>query len=1077
MTEVVNGNADPTVGFDLNHSDESQSEQGNGNENNQQQLNIPRDKPYGRRDELRFLTQALSRCTTGNRSEVVIVQGPPGSGKTTLTNQLRSYVAKTGGCFAVGKFDRLRKNQPGVGIMEALNQICHLLLHNDDLETIRRSLLFKLGGDASFLQALLPSLASVLDADDIEFSPSSLQAFPRLKGACRRFLNAVAAPNRPIVLLFEDLDHAGVGCLQIIRSLITDEISRHVLILGTCRDAEVSKALIPGGEDQWGATRVALDGLSMDAITWMVSDTLRKPYGHVAPLSEFISKKTGGNPYFILHLLQKLWEKSLLVWVPEESHWTFDMDVIHASDEDLGTLLSLVQDKVHQLDSRTQHVLQVAACIGYSFNGNLLKEVIQADTSILSNECKSRSHANDVDAILNLCIDQSMIEIGPTGEFSFVHEMVHELFYNMLVEKRKEKIHYVVGMRIRARASKLESGNTEMDSLTFTTMDHLNRARSILTKPDEMAKISKLNLKAATCAISKSAFVSAIDYLESALNWIGGGNWSSHYNLTLSITNEFAKAYYGIGDADACKKSVDLVAEKARCLEDKLEAYFTLIDSLAAQGKNEAVIEFCLPILQGLGEKFPRKLSKTQMSFEMMKTKRKLKGMSDSAILLIPEMRDAKKISIMGLIVAIGHHAYFLQQREMLFLATMRCIQLTLAHGRAGKTAYVFACYGMVHACMNNYKDAYRFGELAVKLTDITSEKGSMAQTVCIASCFCLHWERNLQELVEPLSRACQVGNECGDIEWAILSSVVLVSASLASGRHLFELEEETRTLCQDMSLYNNHEDTLRICLPLWQGVLNLLSRGKEALTLTGDAMDQHELVEICSKTNNVAALSSVWYVRLQLACYFQSWNVALVMIENLEQSKHFQIGSFSFYHQKFFESLAYIALDRQNMSRKYQSKVAKTVKELKKMFNNGTVSCEPLVLLLEAEVASLQNNKNGLKKAYDEAVAAAEARDMSNIRALANECAGTVFLNYDDYLSDQYLSEALEYYFQWGAMGKVEQLETDHQSLHSKPKVVTSVTSSRGSRTNSTGRRSKGSKGDRPGARGSKGRVVLFKK
>jgi hypothetical protein len=142
-------------------------------------------------------------------------------------------------------------------------------------------------------------------------------------------------------------------------------------------------------------------------------------------------------------------------------------------------------------------------------------------------------------------------------------------------------------------------------------------------------------------------------------------------------------------------------------------------------------------------------------------------------------------------------------------------------------------------------------------------------------------------------------------------------------------------------------------------------------------------------------------------------------------------------------------------------------------LVNNGTVLCEPLVLLLEAEASSLQNNKNGLKKCYDDALASAEARDMVNIRALANECAGNVFLNNDDYLSDQYLSEA--YYFQWGAMGKVEQLETDHHSLHSKSKVVTSVAASRGSRTNSTGRRSKGSgKGDRP-RKGTKGRVVLF--
>jgi hypothetical protein len=151
-------------------------------------------------------------------------------------------------------------------------------------------------------------------------------------------------------------------------------------------------------------------------------------------------------------------------------------------------------------------------------------------------------------------------------------------------------------------------------------------------------------------------------------------------------------------------------------------------------------------------------------------------------------------------------------------------------------------------------------------------------------------------------------------------------------------------------------------------------------------------------------------------------------------------------------------------MGRKHKGALNKNIRDLKKIAHNGEVWCKPLVLLLEAELASLQSNKKGLKKAYDDAVASAGVVDLLNIRALANECAGIVFLNNDDYLSDQYLSEALECYYQWGAIGKVEQLEIDHKALQSRPKVVTSVSSSRGSGTNSTGRKKQLRRSNQPG-------------
>src|SRR5262249_23958089 len=80
---------------------------------------------YGREPETRQLAEAIARATAGE-SEVVLVTGAAGIGKSALVQSLRQ--AQSRAWWAVGKGDLLRSNVPYATVIEAFRGLVPTLL-------------------------------------------------------------------------------------------------------------------------------------------------------------------------------------------------------------------------------------------------------------------------------------------------------------------------------------------------------------------------------------------------------------------------------------------------------------------------------------------------------------------------------------------------------------------------------------------------------------------------------------------------------------------------------------------------------------------------------------------------------------------------------------------------------------------------------------------------------------------------------------------------------------------------------------------------------------------------------------
>ena len=74
---------------------------------------------YGREDEITALEAALERVSQG-ATEMVLVSGSVGVGKTALVGEIHRSVAQKNGFFISGKFDQLRHNIPYSALIQAL---------------------------------------------------------------------------------------------------------------------------------------------------------------------------------------------------------------------------------------------------------------------------------------------------------------------------------------------------------------------------------------------------------------------------------------------------------------------------------------------------------------------------------------------------------------------------------------------------------------------------------------------------------------------------------------------------------------------------------------------------------------------------------------------------------------------------------------------------------------------------------------------------------------------------------------------------------------------------------------------
>jgi len=1028
-------------------------------------------KLYGREQEIDTLLAVFDRVSTnsppgrgrggyspleggqGGVSELILVAGYAGIGKSSLVNEIQKPIVEKRGYFISGKFDQFRRNIPYSALIQAFQGLIRQLLSEpeDQIALWKEQLLKALGPNGQVMIEVIPDLELILgEQPEVPDLPPA-QAQNRFNFGFQNFVRTCSAPDHPLALFLDDLQWADLSSLQLLELLITDPNMNHMLIIGAYRDNEVFDAhplmLKLNDIRQAGATvnTITLKPLELDHVNHLIADTLHlqtevctpEQIKICTPLAELSLQKTGGNPFFLIQFLHSLYEEGFLEFDPNRGMWEWDLEEIRKA-EMTENVVELMAGKIQKLSEETQHVLRLAACIGSQFDLQTLSIVYEHSPTASMQDLREALQEE-----LIIPLDDSYkyvgVEIGNSesaprlstfdfrlSTFRFLHDRVQQAAYSLIKDEHKQEVHLTIGRLLLANTSE-----AEQEEKIFEMVNHLDLGKDLITGQSEKDELAELNLMAGRKAKASAAYKPAYEYLKVGIDLLKTDSWQQQYNLTLALYVEAAEAAYLSGEFEQMEHLAQIVLQQARTLLDKVKIYEVKIDACKAQNKLLDAVQTGLSALKLLGVTFPEKPNKFHILYALLRTKFALVGKQIEDFINLPEMTDPYKLAIARIAIKVGSAVQFAV--PALFPLILCKLALLSKYGNAPASAILYAAYGNILSMfMGDVDSGYRFGNLALSVLERFKAREFKAQTVFVVNLIKPRKD-HARETLHPFQEVYQTGLETGDVAYAALSAMTYSMYSYFTGKELTGLERETASYTKAIGQLK-HETSRDLLEIYWQVVLNLMGKSENPCLLVGEAYDEEQMLPRHLQAHNKAALLTLYSSKLLLCYLFQAYPQA---VENATLAEtHLDMGAGSLliplFH--FYDSLARLGVYPEALKaeqRRIRKKVAANQKKMKKWAHYAPMNFLHKFYLVEAERARVLGKDTDAMDYYDKAIEGAKEHEYLNEEALANELAARFYLaNGKEKIARTYMREARYCYLKWGATAKVQHLDQNYPEL-----------------------------------------------
>jgi tetratricopeptide (TPR) repeat protein len=363
----------------------------------------------GRDAELEVMVRALEEARAG-RGRLLLLAGDPGIGKTRLADELAARASEAsatvlwGRCWEAG----------GAPAFWPWVQAVRSYVRTLDPRALQQ----QMGAGAPYIARMIPELQEIVGG--IEEPPTVDPEAARfgLFDATTNLL-ITAAAERPMVLLFDDLQAADEPSLLLLQFVARELTGARILIVATYRDVEVSWrrsfASALAELNRAAATRrIELRGLNPDEVEPFIEAVtgVSPPPSLVAA----IHHRTEGNPLFVAEVARLLASEGRL----ERS--------------EIGRLVlpegirEVIRSRLDRLSSDCVQVLTEASVLGQDFAIEVLRRLASEE---------------DIDGLLDEAAGARVLIAVPdrAGRFRFSHGLVRDSLYESIPMARRMELH------------------------------------------------------------------------------------------------------------------------------------------------------------------------------------------------------------------------------------------------------------------------------------------------------------------------------------------------------------------------------------------------------------------------------------------------------------------------------------------------------------------------------------------------------------------------------------------------------------------------------------------------------------
>ena len=202
------------------------------------------EKLYGREEELKLLIDAFQRVCQGAPTELMLIAGYSGIGKSSLVHELYKPLVEKKGYFISGKFDQYKQNVPYSSLIQAFQGLIQQILMESEekIKAWREHIQRALGPNGQVVADVIPTLIDIIGEQPPlpELGPTEAQN--RFNMVFQNFVHALAQSEHPLVIFLDDLQWADSSSLNLVESILLHYENRYLMIIGAFRDNEVDQS-------------------------------------------------------------------------------------------------------------------------------------------------------------------------------------------------------------------------------------------------------------------------------------------------------------------------------------------------------------------------------------------------------------------------------------------------------------------------------------------------------------------------------------------------------------------------------------------------------------------------------------------------------------------------------------------------------------------------------------------------------------------------------------------------------------------------------------------------------------------
>lgn len=977
---------------------------------------------YGREEEVKLLLNSFKQVSQ-NGSEIVLISGLSGTGKSALVNEVHRPLTEKNGIFISGKFEQNQKNIPFSAWRQVFSSLAIFILkeNKETLEYWRALIQNALGDNGQVLIDTIPRFELIIGHQPAAPPLSGTQAQHRFNYVINQFINTIALAKHPLVIFIDDWQWADKASLDLLESIVKEDTSESLLFIGAYRDNEISTThafsltLEAIKRSPIQCEYIHIDNLLLADIENLVSDAMQNA-NKVQELSKLVYDKTQGNAFFAIQFLEMLEHKHLLQFDLQQNGWSWEMDKLNDLNI-TNNVVELMVDKIKQLPETSQQALKYAACIGNKFQ--------LAELAHILNISVEQARADT-----NLPIKEGILRYAK-NTYSFIHDHVQQAAYSIFSEQNRIEVHYKIALTLLEKLS-----GKEQEEHLYDIVRHLNIGKQHITSNKEKKILSRLNFQAGKRAIQVTAYSAAIEHFIIAIEALLDNCWDKEsHTTTIALYTQAAETAYLLNQFDLMEAWLEKVLNKAKTPIEKAQAWAIRLQAYTAQNRLSEAVTASLSALKVLGIEIPHKPNDFQVIYHLIKTKYTLRGHTPQELLSLPPMENPQQLLAMNILGLTIPAAYWTSP-NLVAMIIFKLTQNSVIKGYAPISGYAFSWWGITECAMlGNIDSGFDFGELGIKLAQTNNLY--LQQPIFFSGWMINNYKHPLKDSIAILNNAYSISLEKGDFEYASYALNNKVQHKLHLGEPLNQLLPEMKKSHQTLKQLKMASSQFwhDIC---WQLTLNLSELEEAPSLLAGKAYDEAKHLPQHLKENDASTLFFLYFSKLMQSYLLNDTSQALVNIQKIKPYLKAGMGTFQHRLFYFYESLTLLAHIEKSSYKKVfiLIKVRANQRKLKNWAKYSPENHLHHWHLVQAEYMRVLNKANQAVTEYNRAIELASINNFIHEEALSYELFTKFHIRHNQKRFAQHdLIQAHYLYSQWGERGKAQQLEK--QYANSYPQIL----------------------------------------